>query len=564
MITFQQFDENARAALKLLKTTSKIIGGRKVGSLGRVKYKALTTGPSTSAVGLHRQKVNASQAAALKKANFPRSQTGGSRQRFNSTNERNDFTKTAITSYPSQSAYAKDMLPPKELERMYGRGVRSSDQRALYLRRLRRQMGGTRTPRGVHAVDILPRGDFNKNDPTKLITRGKEYHRVVSDIPNEIKNAGGKVGDKIVGNAAEVMSGAKNMEQGRRNRRALYQKVLGATEWDPVTRKQIATVREEFEQFDENARAALKLLKATSKIIGGRKVGTVQRALRSNRAVLSRAERGQTFTKSADKITSGTRSMNITRSSTRKAGFSGGSNINRKDFNTPTKEYSTYPDDLKVDYHPLHNTKVDTNISTLPSGRVAGIQANTTAKRPIRNPSTGRRQVPKTQELVRKLKEYRRRIRRTGGNERNPVHRVDFIPRSDADLYKNVLDKYAMKRARNFRRAQQDLPKDLKAAGAKSKDIVQGTPSIMLKGEGKSGITKRAEMYKNRYGSRVTDLDPTQRTYGVIGSAGGELPPGKRMRTRRPQRRKPAGPKSDNVSPSSAQAMMDRQQRNVF
>jgi len=121
-----------------------------------------------------------------------------------------------------------------------------------------------------------------------------------------------------------------------------------------------------------------------------------------------------------------------------------------------------------------------------------------------------------------------------------------------------------MKRARNFRRAQQDLPKDLKAAGAKSKDIVQGTPSIMLKGEGKSGITKRAEMYKNRYGSRVTDLDPTQRTYGVIGSAGGELPPGKRMRTRRPQRRKPAGPKSDNVSPSSAQAMMDRQQRNVF
>ena len=71
MITFQQFDENARAALKLLKTTSKIIGGRKVGSLGRVKYKALTTGPSTSAVGLHRQKINASQAAAIEKQTSP-------------------------------------------------------------------------------------------------------------------------------------------------------------------------------------------------------------------------------------------------------------------------------------------------------------------------------------------------------------------------------------------------------------------------------------------------------------------------------------------------------------
>jgi hypothetical protein len=316
-----------------------------------------------------------------------------------------------------------------------------------------------------------------------------------------------------------------------------------------------------FQQFDENARAALKLLKSASKVVGGRKVGTVQKALKSNRAVLSRAERGQKFSQSANKITSDTRSMNITRSASRKAGFSGGANVNRKDFKTPTKEYTTYPEKGGLDYHPRHNTQVDTNISTVPSGRVAAISANTTAKRPVPK-SVGRgRRVPRTEKLVGKLKEYRRRVRRTGGNERNPVHKVDFIQRSDADIWKNDLDKYAFKRARNFRRAQENLPKDLKAAGAKPKDIVQGIPSVMMRGETSKGVGKRAELYKNRYGHRVTDLDPTRRTTGVIGSAGGELPPGKKMRGRKPQRRRTRTGPTDR---SSAQAMMDRTQRNIL
>ena len=217
MITFQQFDENARAALKLLKATSRIIGGKNVGSLGRARYKALSIGPSRSRVGLDRQRRHASDAAAFRRANFPRTQTGGSRQRFNTTGEKNKFSRTVSTSYPSQSAYAKDMLPPKQLES--GRGVRSTGERDLYLSRLRRQMGGGRTRRRVHAVDVLPRGDFMKNDPKQLITRGKEYHKAVSDIPNEVKGFGAKRGDKIVGTASEVMPGAKNVERGRQSRR---------------------------------------------------------------------------------------------------------------------------------------------------------------------------------------------------------------------------------------------------------------------------------------------------------------------------------------------------------
>jgi len=111
MISFQQFNENARAALKLLRSASKVVGGKKVGSLGRAKYKALSVGPSRSRVGLDRQRRNASDAAAFRKANFRRTQTGGSRQRFNTTGEKNKFSRTVSTSYPSQSSYAKDMVP---------------------------------------------------------------------------------------------------------------------------------------------------------------------------------------------------------------------------------------------------------------------------------------------------------------------------------------------------------------------------------------------------------------------------------------------------------------------
>lgn len=256
MITFSEFlDESlARLVLKGAKAASRVMKtsdgtGRRVASSGRLKQ--LTTGPSRSRVGLDRQRANASERAAFRRSGMRRTQPGGTRQRFTSTNDKNQYSKTAITSYPSQSAYAKDVIPTKEKEQ----GVRSTQDRALFLRRLRRQIKTTRTPRGVHAVDILPKGDYKKNDPTELMSRGKEYHRAVQDIPQEVQNAGGKKGDKISGKAAEVMIGSKNPEQGRRKRRALYSKALGATEWDPITKVQIANVKEEitFQQFLESA-----------------------------------------------------------------------------------------------------------------------------------------------------------------------------------------------------------------------------------------------------------------------------------------------------------------------
>lgn len=227
-------------------------------NISEARLKQLTTGPSRSMVGLERQRRDASERAAFRRAGMRRTQSGGNRQRFSWTHDPEERNKTAITSYPSQSSYAKDVIPEKEKERMYGKGVRSTKERALFLKRLRRQLRTTRTTRGVHNVDILPKGDFKKNDPRELMSRGRAYRDAIKQIPAEIQKAGGKRGDKITGKAAEVMIGSTNPEQGRQKRRILYSKELGATKWDPITRVQVATVKESktFSQFINEAKEA--------------------------------------------------------------------------------------------------------------------------------------------------------------------------------------------------------------------------------------------------------------------------------------------------------------------
>lgn len=260
------------------------------------RLKQLTTGPSRSSIGLYRQRKDASERAAFRRAGMRRTQSGGVRQKFSSTGNQNEYSKTAITSYPSQSAYAKDSVPEKENNRS---GVISTRERALYLKRLKRQLRTTRTRRGVHAVDILPRGDYKKNDPKDLHARGREFHRVVREVPQEVIKSGGKKGDKIIGKASEVMPGSKNPEQGRKKRRELYSKTIGATKWDPITKVQVAKVSEELKIFldfvEDGKDYGVNLDKRTGKMVG--KVRTFEQFLkeakeaRPPREVLNKIER---------------------------------------------------------------------------------------------------------------------------------------------------------------------------------------------------------------------------------------------------------------------------------
>lgn len=340
-----------------------------------------------------------------------------------------------------------------------------------------------------------------------------------------------------------------------------------------------------FQEFLEEsalARLALRGIRAASKgakvartADGGRRVTSAARRSRTAtpRAAMTRAEKGDTFKSVGDRqikkaqvdpnskffdpvkqkeykrqvsywgnkdrtVLSGAaprdRNITIARSAAQKAGFSGGGNKNRVDFNTRNKDYTTYPSDKYPDdmKHPKSNTQVDTQIETLPSGRVAAAKASGTKQpEPVKRPKAslgtfGRttRRVPSTDEIARNMKEYLRRVKKTGGNERQPVHKVDFIQRSDATLYKDALDKYARKRGRNFIQQQKDLPKNLEKAGAKKGDIISGQPSPMMSGENpQQGIKQREKMYAKRFGRRVQPLDPTGRVRGMIGAVGGEV-----------------------------------------
>ena len=334
-----------------------------------------------------------------------------------------------------------------------------------------------------------------------------------------------------------------------------------------------------YSEFNESAaiaRGALRLLKSASKAgrttrtsDGGRRVTSAARASRNAkpRATMTRAEKGETWKDVGDKIdfaakirsnpSSNTRyksmlqwdksntviggakplDRNITtaRSAAQKAGLKGGGAKNRVDFKQPSPYHTTYPKDKYPDgfTHPKHNTQVDTEINTIPSGRkAAALSSGTKLPQPVSRPpgttlrSSGRpdKRVPSTDEITRKMKEFRRRVVTTGGDTRKPAHMVDFIPRRDDYGTKGELDKYSMKVGRNFVKAQKNLPKELEKAGAKQGDIVVGGPSHMRKGEDpKLGREKRAQMYQRTFGKRVKGLDPTGRVRYMIGSAGGDV-----------------------------------------
>lgn len=336
-----------------------------------------------------------------------------------------------------------------------------------------------------------------------------------------------------------------------------------------------------FQEFLEEsalARLALRGARAASRVArtadGGRRVTSAARVARNAKpaATMSRAERGETWKDVGDKIAfsakinpqsklynpstntryksmlgwdksntviSGAkprdRNITIARSAAQKAGFKGGGAKNRVDFKQPSPYHTTYPKDKYPDgfTHPKHNTQIDTEINTIPSGRkAAALSSGTKQPQPVSRPpgttlrSSGRpdKRVPSTDEITRKMKEFRRRVVTTGGDTRKPAHMVDFIPRRDDYGVKGELDKYSMKVGRNFVKAQKNLPKELEKAGAKQGDIVVGGPSHMRKGEDpKLGREKRAQMYQRTFGKRVKGLDPTGRVRYMIGSAGGDV-----------------------------------------
>ena len=188
----------------------------------------------------------------------------------------------------------------------------------------------------------------------------------------------------------------------------------------------------------------------------------------------------------------------------KKAGLKGTGKYSTKDLRTKAKDYTTYDsEDTDDDYG---STEQDHYIRTHSSARKAAKGDLIKKYKFSRKDPQGYTQVKTapSSESVRRVKDLKKQISKAGANKRGPVHTVDIMHR-DSDVGKGDKDQQ-MERGRNFIQALKDTPKHLKRAGAKKGDAVVGKPTSVMSGEDqKTGVAKRAKLYKKVFGRRSSE-----------------------------------------------------------
>ena len=188
----------------------------------------------------------------------------------------------------------------------------------------------------------------------------------------------------------------------------------------------------------------------------------------------------------------------------KKAGLKGTGKYSTKDLRTKAKDYTTYDsEDTEDDYG---STEQDHYIRTHSSARKAAKGEHLIKKyKPAGRTATGmtKLKTAPSSESVRRVKDLKKQISKSGAKKRGPVHTVDIMHR-DSDVGKGDKDQQ-MERGRNFIQALKDTPKHLKRAGAKKGEAVIGKPTAVMSGEDqKTGVAKRAKLYKKVFGKRST------------------------------------------------------------
>ena len=274
MKTFQEFlyeSGLARLALRGVRAASRVArtadGGRRVTSAARsarnVRSRVVEPRgiPETGTTKYLDRKLGNSDLAAFRKANFraSRSDTRNyDRTRPQSYTYRStpsgkpSLYTTSVSKYPNQSAFAQRQLPDKQSygfnarTRQSGFKVTPTKDRAFFASQLKKQMGGTRTPKQVADLEIGTKSDYyRKNDPTDLIGRGKEFVQTLKDVPQRLAASNVKPGSKVTGHPAAVMPGETNKVMGREKRAKLYKKIAGnrMTKMNPVTQTLVGTMQ---------------------------------------------------------------------------------------------------------------------------------------------------------------------------------------------------------------------------------------------------------------------------------------------------------------------------------
>lgn len=186
----------------------------------------------------------------------------------------------------------------------------------------------------------------------------------------------------------------------------------------------------------------------------------------------------------------------------KKAGLRGTGKYSTKDLRSNAKDYSTY--DSEDDMDDIGSTEQDHFIRSYDSPRRAAKGESLIKKHKLagRTPlgMTKLKTAPSS-ESVRRVKDFKRQMTKSGANKRGSVHNVDIIHR-DSNIGKGDRTQQ-LERGKKFIKAIKDTPRHLKKAGARKGDTVVGKPTAIMSGEDKkTGEVKRAKLYGKIFGKR--------------------------------------------------------------
>ena len=199
-------------------------------------------GPKKDKYKRSQDMANISNKIAIRKAGF---KTGSRAKEHDSADHYHTSSRhhsTNIASHKTQADYGLSTIGRKYDRFSSSRRVEPTSSRVSGLRKIRRLLKTTRTPKPVHDISIhSDEGGISKNDNTRLIERGKSFKKERMGVHDALKNAGAKPGDFGVGEPYGSMP-HENPEKGKKVRAKLYSKDYGVN-LDKRTGKMVGRVR---------------------------------------------------------------------------------------------------------------------------------------------------------------------------------------------------------------------------------------------------------------------------------------------------------------------------------
>jgi hypothetical protein len=221
------------------------------------KKRLSSRGPKKDKYEGQQDRKNISNKIAIRKSGFKTGSRADPQDSSDHYDSNSRHHSTNIASHKTQANYALSTVDRKYDKFSSNRRVKPTSSRVSGLRKIRRLLKTTRTPRQVHDISIHSNdGGISKNDNTRLISRGKSFNKERKGVPDALKNAGAETGDFGVGEPYGSMP-HENPEKGKKVRAKLYSKDYGV-DLDKRTGKMVGRVKTLREFLEEAAEKRIK------------------------------------------------------------------------------------------------------------------------------------------------------------------------------------------------------------------------------------------------------------------------------------------------------------------